>query len=226
MRYEEYSYLWPPRPGKAQAFPATRLTAREQQTGAWATIKKQGTSNGLYVGPDRRVRAMNRHRGEHKLWAPIAQTHLTFRDLPGTGWYVFTAELLHSKVGHASQTSTGQPLRNINYIHDILVADGDYLVGTTYTDRQALLQTLFPDTVEPLRGVGYRVIDPYTWLAVNYKPNLRNPGFAALFQSLTLPEDEGLVLKMPEARLQYCHKEDANDRWQFKCRRPSGNVGF
>lgn len=223
MRYEEYSYLWPPRPGKRQAITRTRLAERER-LGAWATIKKQGTSNVLHVSPDRHVKAVNRHKGDHKLWAPIPQTHMTFRHLPGTGWYVFCAELMHSKVAGTANTSTGAPLRNINYIHDILVADGDYLVGMTYADRQVLLRQLFPDTVEPLRGVGYRVIDPYTWLAVNFMPNPAKPGFDRLFASLTLPEDEGLVLKMPDARLQFCHKEDANDAWQFKCRRPSGNL--
>lgn len=31
------------------------------------------------------------------------------------------------------------------------------------------------------------------------------------------------MLKMPAAKLELCHKEIANDKWQWKCRRPSAN---
>jgi hypothetical protein len=221
MRYDEYRYLWQPRPGSKQAIPLTAVAERERQ-GAWAQVKKQGTANGMYVSPPgpgllpRRVTAMNRHHGEHKRWQPIPQTHTTFVNLPGTGWYVFCSELMHNKVADPR-------LKNINYIHDILVMNGEYLVGTTFAERQDMLQKLFPDTVAAT-GIGYRAIDAYTWLAVNYKPNLRRPGFVKLWRSLTKPEDEGLVFKMPDAKLQFCHKETANDAWQFKCRRPSANV--
>lgn len=217
IRYDEYRYLYPPRPGDKQAIPLTRVAQREQ-TGAWAQVKKNGTSNILYIGPDRLVRSMNRHHATHKQWQPITETHRAFDDLPGTGWYVFCAELLHSKVADPK-------LKNVNYIHDILVADGEYLAGTTFEARQALLADLFLNAVEPLDGVGYRVIDPYTWLAVNYRPNIQKPRFAKLFQSLSKPEDEGLVFKMPQAILQYCVTPTANDAWQFKTRRPHKNYG-
>ena len=216
MRYDEYRYLWPPRPGGKQAITASRISAREK-TGAWAQVKKQGTSNILHISPDRHVKAMNRHQADHKLWQPIPQTHQTFANLPGKGWYVICAELMHSKVADPK-------LKNINYIHDILVADGEYLVGTTFAQRQDMLLSLFPNTVEPLGGVGYKVIDPYTWLAINFMPNPNRPGtFERLFLGLTKPEDEGLVLKTPNAKLNFCHSETANDSWQWKVRRPTKN---
>jgi hypothetical protein len=216
MRYNEYRYLWPPRPGSKQVLNSSRIAARERD-GFWAQIKKQGTSNILHVGPDRLVKAVNRHHGDHKLWQPIPQTHATFANLPGSGWYVFCAELMHSKVADPR-------LKNINYIHDVLVADGEYLVGTTFAQRQDMLASLFPDTVQPINGVGYRVIDPYTWLAINHAPNPNRPGsFEKLFFSLTKPEDEGLVFKSPTAKLNFCHSETANDSWQWKVRRPTKN---
>lgn len=236
-------YVYNPRPGTDQVITRTRLDARER-LGAWAQIKKNGACTTLYVGPDRKVRVTNRRYDEHRSWAPIGQTHAAYRQLPrgdssthllravgiigksptsGNGWTVFCSELLHGKV----RTRPGeQPLKNINFIHDMLVLDGNYLVGTTFEQRQKLLRLLFPDTVTPMRGVGYRVIDPFTWLAENYLPNPSRPGFGKLWDSLTRPEDEGLVLKMPQARLQVCYNESANDAWQFKCRLPTKNVAY
>ena len=216
MRYDNFSYIWPPRPGNTQAITPSMLASKEAQ-GCWAQIKKQGTNNTMYVNPDRKVLPMNRHHAEHRQWSPIAQTHMTFANLPGDGWYVFCAELLHSKVADSK-------LKNINYIHDILVYNGEHLVGTTFAERQDLLTALFPDTVVPMNGIGYRVIDPYAWLATNYRPGLKG-GFVGLFHQLTRPEDEGLVMKRPEAKLQYGIRETANDSWQFKCRRPTKNFG-
>ena len=218
MRYTDYSYIWPPRPGSKQAIPPSMVASKEA-LGCWAQIKKQGTNNTLYVGPDRFVRPMNRHKAEHKQWSPTAQTHMTFANLPGTGWYVFSAELMHNKVSDPK-------LKNINYIHDILVMNGEYLVGTTFADRQKILEDLFPHTVMPMSGIGYRVIDPNTWLAINYLPGTLKGGFIGLFKSLTRPEDEGLVFKRPDAKLAICFRETANDHWQFKCRRPSKNVAY
>ena len=139
--------------------------------------------------------------------------HLAFLGLPG-GWYVFTAELLHSKV---------PGLRNINYIHDILVTDSEHLTGTTFAERQALLSRLFPDAVEHVSG-GYRVINPNTWLANNHTAN-----FATMFKTISEkrnPEDEGLVLKNPTARLAFCLTATSNSAWQAKCRIPHKNYAF
>jgi hypothetical protein len=163
------------------------------------------------VAPDRSLKVMRRDRTEHKAWKPLPETNEAFSRLPGKGWYVFTAELLHSKV---------PGLRNINYIHDILVADGNYLIGSLFADRQAVLRHLFPTTTQSIDG-HYYVIDEYTWLAHNY-----TSGFRALFASLSRADDEGLVLKNPKARLELCLREDSNSAWQYKCRRETKNYKF
>ncbi|CAM6055322.1 unnamed protein product [Sphagnum tenellum] len=82
-----------------------------------------GTASVLAISPDRQIVAMNRHREEHKLWTPTAANIADFAKLPGKGWYVFVAELMHSKV---------PGIKNVNYVHDILVADGKHLTGETF----------------------------------------------------------------------------------------------
>jgi hypothetical protein len=214
MNYNSYTFFWPPRP--KLAIPPAILPTKEGRY--WAQIKKNGTGNTLALSPDdgkgfgRQLITMTRHNEAHKAWTPDGKTHSAFRNLPGNGWYYFVAELMHNKV---------PGIRHINYINDILVADGESLVGTTFEERQKLLADLFGVENVPAvdftgEPVGYVPIDANTWLAKNYTGNFLN-----LFQSLTRPEDEGLVLKDPKARLAFCSREDSNSAWQLKCRRPT-----
>jgi hypothetical protein len=210
MRYDSYRYLYPPRPETAID---PLLIPRYADW--WAQIKMNGTSNILHVSPDREIIAKSRHPdkngGNHKAWHVSVNTRQAFLDLPGNGWYVFTAELLHSKV---------RGLRDINFIHDILVADGEYLVGTIFAYRQNLLRELFPERSQAVTG-GHYVIDPHTWLANNYERD-----FPKLFAGLTAPEHEGLVFKDPNAKLAPCGSERANAAWLRKVRRPSKAYAF
>jgi hypothetical protein len=211
MKYHTFSYLYPPRPDNA--IPPNMLGFYEQR-GYVCQLKKNGTGNVMAISPDRQIIAMNRHHDVHKLWTPDEITRRAFLDLPGDGWYYLVAELLHSKV---------IGMRHINYINDILVADGEYLIGTTFAQRQNLLAALFPNAVTHIDG-GYKVIDANTWLAVNHKS-----GFAALFDALgrkKQPEDEGLVLKNPNAKLAYCTTAKSNSSWQVKCRISTKNYSF
>lgn len=208
MVYNKYTYLYPPRPEHA-ILPLD--LARFEARGYVCQIKKNGTSNVMAISPDRQITAMMRDRKPHKAWEPDERTRRAFLDLPGKGWYYFCAELLHSKVSG---------LRHTNYIFDILVADGTRLEGTTFSERQTILGDLFPNSVESMGG-GYRVIDQHTWLAVTY------PGsFYRLFQTIQQrhrPEDEGLVLKKPNAKLAFCVSPTSNEDWQVKCRLPTAN---
>ena len=208
MRYENYSYLWMPRPDNA--IPKGMLSYYEAQ-GWIAQIKMNGTANLMAISPDRKtVVAMTRHNEKHKAWNVNSHTIAPFQNLPGTGWYYFTAELMHSK---------GGGIRNINYIHDILVADGEYLIGSTFAERQTLLHSLFKiDTVNDT--VSHHVIDEHTWMARNYSSK-----FFKLFESLDRHEYEGLVIKQPTAKLVACSRQSANNNWQLKTRKPTLNYG-
>lgn len=208
-RYEEFSYLWPPRPDNKIS---KTLLAYYESQGWVAQAKLNGTCNVMAVAPDRKtIKAMSRHNDDHKLWAPSAHTASPFKNLPGDGWYVFVAELMHSKI---------QGMRDINYIHDVLVADGEYLVGKTWAERQAILQSLFTVSVKG-STIDHYVIDDHTWLVRNHAK-----GFSALFEKLGDEMHEGLVLKNPNAKLDRCSREKSNSGWQVKCRKPHKNYGF
>jgi hypothetical protein len=206
MRYEAFQYLYPPRPEKAVA---GSLLGMYEQRGWVAQHKMDGTCNVLAVSPDRKIVAMNRHKENHKAWAPTPASTAPFRNLPGNGWYVFVAELMHSKVSG---------IRDINYVNDILVADGSYLVGETFANRARLVRDLFPGGDD--RGSHYEV-HPNLWVA-----KVHTHGFRRIFEGLERPEHEGIVVKNPKAVLEFCGKANSNVHWSAKSRRPTKLRGF
>jgi hypothetical protein len=204
--YETFRFLYPPRPKRVIL---ESQLAQFEAAGFWAQVKKEGTHNVLAISPDRTVIAMQRRGVPHKLWTPREHTVAPFLGLPG-GWYVFSSELLHTKL------SGTQVPRDTNYIHDILVADSQTLYGMSFQDRQALLARLFNAPQQPVSASGsHWLLDGHTWLAQNH-----HRGFTRLYQGLTRPEDEGLVLKRPNAVLAPCVTASANVSWLYKIRRP------
>lgn len=208
MSFDAYQYLWPPRP--EQAIPKTLLSYYEKQR--WiAQVKKNGTCTVLYVRPDKQVIVKTRHKTDHKLWTPSEEFCSQFESLPGNGWYVFAGELLHSKTKHIKDTI---------YLFDLLVDDGIYLVGATLQARLKRLYALFPTRVNTITNSHY-IIAPKLWLAATIVKN-----FSERFAALCMPEDEGLVVKDPRAKLKLCVKATANAGSQVKCRKPTKNYSF
>lgn len=218
MDFGDWKYLFPPRPKKA--IPKSLLTFYERK-GWVAQVKLNGTCNMISVSPENAITAKSRHpeenNGNHSLWAPSAKTAAAFKTLPrkNGGWYVFVAELMHSKVKDGP--------RDTNYIHDIVVADGDYLVGWTFEQRQELLASLFPEIDASQSTIAYHVIDQNTWLARNHVAVDLVDLYTRVIPD---PAYEGLVMKRPDAKLGICSRESANQDWQVKCRRPHKNYGF
>jgi hypothetical protein len=207
MRYDNFRYLWPPRP--VNAIPPQMLRFYEQR-GWMAQAKKNGTCNIITVDPKGKLHCMNRHKETHKLWEPTEDSSEAFLDLP-RGWYVFVAELLHNKV---------KGIRDTNYINDILVCEGEYLVGMTFRERQSLLYELFENQITG-EAVSHYVINDHTWLARNYESH-----FDELYNRFNGADDEGIVLKVPSAQLNLCLRESSNVQWSVKCRRAHANYSF
>lgn len=195
-------YLWPPRPEKRimpDVLPMFNLK------GWGADVKMNGTCTVLSYDPGTsQLEPWNRHKELHKLWQPDLSSPCLrrLRELKG-GLYVLVGELLHSKV---------KGIRDTLYLFDVLVADGRDLVGQTLTERRTLLHSLWSETP----GHAYNLVDERLWTA-----NLLTSNFRALFDSLSAPQDEGIVLKNPTAPLEPCFHQANNQGWQVKCRRPT-----
>lgn len=197
IKYNDFIFLYPPRPeniimpGVLGVFEKKRYIAQ---------IKKNGTGSILAVSPDKQFFHMTRHGVPHRQWNTPDEIMDPFYLLPKR-WYYFCFELLHSKTKH---------IKNTMYIHDLLVANSNYLVGFKYIDRYNLLHNLF--------RIGgscpqYDMVTDNVLIANNY-----NIGFEKVFEDLENDEDEGLVLKDPQEDLRLCTKEASNSSWQVKCR--------
>lgn len=208
MRYDAYKYLYPPRPEQQQA---PRLLRHYEDAGWWAQIKMNGNCAVIAVAPDRSLMVRHRHGDRaFSYWQPRDYHAEAFRGWPGDGWYVVVGELLHTR---------GVGVKDTLYLFDLLVHDGDYLVGVPFRARQARLAMLCKP--ERSGGVSHDVINDHVWLARNH-----SAGLDALYESLTAPHLEGLVLKDPNAGLKLCSSPTGNGSWQVKVRRPTEHIGF
>ena len=213
---KEYRYYYPPRPKKK--IPNEMVSFYERR--GWAgQYKKNGTCTVLYVDPNKNITVKTRHNSDHKMWTPTEKSTGIFKKTPGKGWYVFTCELLHNKT---------KEIKDTVYIFDIIVNDGEELVGTTFEQRQEILRDLFLNTNTESTYSHY-ILSSNIWLAkvfysnfdeimddVNYRASLVDGNF----------EDEGLVFKDPKARLEAMEKEDNNSKWQVKTRAKTENYSF
>jgi len=213
MNYDTYRYLYPPRPETTIAPPD--LGVIEGLGSWWGQAKMNGICTTIYVEPDGgRNFAMGRHGPDHKLdWQP-GKAWMAFADTLSSGWYVFVGELLHSKV-------KGGPKDTI-VLFDLLVEDGEYLIGQTYQERFRRLERLLKFfNSEPFCELTHKEFNEGVWLVNNHQR-----GFKDWFAAPAPDYVEGLVFKDKNAKLLPCGRQTANKGWQVKCRRPTANKSF
>lgn len=208
MNYDKFSFFLPPRP-EHKITPSLMLSKSFQKD--WvAQAKMNGTYNFIGIAPDKSMHCLKRDGTPHLQWAPGPENVKAFANLPGDGWYVFMAELLNDKTPH---------IKNINYIHDVIVDCGELLVGSTYLERHIRLRSLFESTKHPDYD-HYEVIDDNTWLATIYK---NSADFGSVYARLIQqPEIEGFVLKQTTQQLSMVDM----CRGMVKIRKPTKNYGF
>ena len=220
MRYEGYTYLWPPRPDTA--IPDNMLHFYEKR-GWVAQMKKNGTCTVVFVSPEGEIIYKTRHNDDHKMWHPTDKSSAIFKDLPGEGWYVFVVEVLHNKTTLVKDTV---------YIFDIMVNDGDLLVGKTFTERMDMLKEIFgvhdAENVISISNTSHYVLNSNAWLARTIEGNFESIMRIANNQKPKegAPIDEGIVLKNPNAKFDMPGRKTSNSKWQVKCRVAHKNYDF
>ena len=209
-RYDSFKYLYPPRPEFILSY--DRISFYERM-GWFGQYKKNGTCTILALSPSGDFTAMTRHAEAHKQWEMNASLKKSLRSiLPQGEWIVLVSELLHNKT---------VSIKNTLYIHDILVYNSEYLLGSTLKSRQVILDKILPYHDEEY---SHYVLDPNNklWRAKNFTKDILKQ-----FQSITDPKiDEGIVLKDPTGKLSLCDKPDSNKSWQAKVRYATKNYSF
>ena len=208
--YLQFEYLYPPRPEIA-IVPEHLLYYEKKK---WiAQYKKNGTCSIIAITPLKEYIAMNRHKDSHRQWT--ITTHIKnelTRLFPEKMWIMLEVELLHAKT---------KDIKDTIFIHDILVWNSEFLYGSTFMDRQEVLDKHLKTNVE---SQTHYVCDSEgkIWYAKKFEKNFTDLFFGIKDVSV----DEGLVLKNPKGKLKFCIKPDSNSDWSVKCRHETKNYSF
>jgi ATP-dependent DNA ligase len=143
----------------------------------------------------------------------------------GTGWMVVSGEFLNKN----QKGEDGKPFNLKFVIWDILVMNGEYMLGSTFQERMNLLEQLYPCQRMFIGEDGMKI---YKHICCTTHKNIyRAPcyekNFDSIYQSIVDTDlYEGLVLKRKNAKLSFGLTEKNNNDWQIKCRKPTKNYDF
>jgi ATP-dependent DNA ligase len=209
--YNKFRYIFPPRP--KNAIPVDELDFWDNNT--LLSQPKLNGSNSLIFTNGEKVIVMNRHN------QTLTNVRVTTDEIKsiykGNGeWMVLNAEYMNK----SQNDETGRPFNHKFVIFDILVLEGNYLVGTTFEQRVAILNDLYGQVdceKEHLYGISENI----------YRVKSYNGGFLDLYNDLIkIDMYEGLVMKRKNAKLELGTNEMNNVKSQLKCRKPTKNYAY
>lgn len=214
LPYDKFMYLWPPRPETTIKPMSSHYEIMKSRRNFYAQFKKNGQRNVLYIDPDFNIQWWNRHASGHLNYnaPPWLVDEIKSVVKPTGKWMVIDGELLHNK---------DRTVKNALYWWDILVYDGQYLVGTKYHERQRiLLDALTPPTSG---DEAEWTMSPHITVARNIPPEKYDEMWQKA-QSISVVE--GFVFKNINGTLKPCIGEHNNSDWMVRCRKTTGRHPF
>jgi hypothetical protein len=175
--------------------------------------KLNGSSMELYTN-GKIFMTMNRHK--ETLACKIPQNELlNLWPTQGRKWHVFAGEYMNKN--QKDETNTHWNHKYV--IWDILVFNGEHLLGHTFEQRMSLLTQIFPDN--PVKKYLHQITDNC------FRVHPVFSGFEAVYNEI-VPFDmyEGLVLKRRDGKLENGTSANNNTSTQIKCRKPTKNYNF
>lgn len=217
MKYDQFKYLYPPRP----EYKTPPSSLETYDTGEYIAQPKYNGSACLVFTNGDELHVYNRHKRPLAKYSPF----IHFRELAKTSnWYVYAGEYLNK----AKKGEMGDIERDKFVIWDLLVWDGEYLIGKTMEERLMILENIYPCQ----RAIVSDKLEMYDHLCCTehagiYKAPTYGGGFDILYEELYETElYEGLVLKKKNSKLTYGFQEKNNSDWQIKCRKETKLYNF
>ena len=211
MKYLKYRYVFPPRP--KNAIPNSELFSWDN--GSMIGQPKLNGSNATFYTNGVEVFVMNRH-GDRLTRVEIKSEEILSL-YKGTGsWSAFNGEYMNK-----SKYDENKKIFNHKFvIFDILINDGDYLIGKTVEHRIRLLDEMFGKN-ECDKDYLYSVSENI------YRVKSYENNFNMIYDKFVEVDMlEGLVLKRKNARLETSGSELNNTKMAIKCRKPTLNYKF
>jgi len=208
--YDIFKYIFPPRPA-TKSTPSSLKTY--ERMGFIAQPKLNGSCGVLFLKSTTEAKLMGRHKNT------FARETLSKEDLGtlhrGAGYTVLVGEYMNK-----SQKDTNKKVFNGYVVFDILVHNGKHLIGSTFQERQDLLDTLYPPQ-NNFDDFIYQV-GPNTYRVKNFVSDFTNK-----WDTITKTQMyEGWVLKRPDGKLDTGLREANNTGWQLKVRKPTRNYKY
>jgi len=213
MRYNNFSYIYPPRPKNA----APIIDIQKYDNGMMLGQPKFNGSNCTIYTNRHEFKIFNRHKDK------LTNFNLTTEEMSANlfkcekgKWMAINGEYLNKN----KNDETGVPFNHKLIIFDILVFDSDYLLSKSFENRVNLLDDIY-GTNETKKNYLYQISDNI------YRTKTYNTGFVNLYTDLSkIDLVEGLVLKRANAKLELGLTEDNNSKSQIKFRKPTKNYQF
>lgn len=213
VSFREFKAIYPPHPAMTW-----KPEALHAMPGYQAQLKYDDWRILIYFFPDGKIRFYNRRKAPLHRYRPPAALMKQLRKLrfPKGGFHILDGGLMHYRT---------KRVKNTVVLWDILVQSGEFLVGTTYRERYALLRKICrgpkKNVILDSLPVGLK-IGTRLWLAPLFSKN-----FKKLFERASpLPEIEGIVLKKMSAPLQRSHRMEGNAPWMIRVRKPRIDYTF
>lgn len=213
MRYDNFCYIWPPRP--ENAIDSSDLLYWDNGT-LLGQCKLNGSNTTIYTNGHKTF-VMNRHN-QRLTNFKISNSEISNLYVCKAGeWLVINSEYLNK----SKQDENGNIFNDKLIIFDILVYKSDYLLGSTFNERVELLDDIY-GRIDSDKSYLYGISENI------YRVKSYDRNFKQLFDSFTnnCPVVEGLVMKRKNAKLEIGNSEKNNNKSQLKCRVRSKNYKY
>lgn len=209
--YEQYQYLYPPRPETASpvssldGFKRAHLIGEPKLNGDCALIFTNGIE----------LHMMNRHKEPLRHFKMDTKEILHLHDKQ-SGWLVLVGEHMNT----SKKDENGKIFNNKLCLFDILVYESNYLIGVSYQQRLDLMSNLYGKNKETKPFLSNVTENIYKIIEIE-------KDFKKAYDRIT-PIDmyEGLVMKDRNAKLEPGFTQKNNVRSQFKVRKETLNYKY
>ena len=222
--FNTFQYIYPPRTkmlinsrsGKPDAqwadYGGVTLDMWRKFPDSIAQFKLNESRNLTYYFPDGHYEMWNRHAQQQAQYAitPAMKAALDSLQLPKGQFTVLDGGILHAKT---------KTVKDVLYVWDVLVYNGQWLLGEQYGERKALLHRIAGERFFPL---DFNPQEGSVYVAQDFTPDLWETAWGYVRQS---DYCEGLVLKRTGAlsRLEPGMQEYNNSGFMCRIRKPNKN---
>ena len=208
--YKSFRYIFPPRP-------EYKMTS-EQLTSLEGTHLGQPKLNGscceIYIKGEE-FRNFGRHQNEKLTGFKLKIDDLRVLNCGNDNWNVIVGEYMNK-----SQTGLDGKVWNHKFVvFDILVHNGQYLLGTTFEERLKILDEIYGTESE--NDYLYK-INENVFRVKTFSDNF----LERWTKIIKIGMLEGFVFKKPNAKLERGLSEKNNTLWQVKIRKSTKNYSF